>query len=88
VVLDEEGDVYPCEILAARMGNVRDGSYDLKGILSSSEGRKTLDAIGRGNCYCTHECNFMMNIFFNPRLYPALFREYGRLLLGGAFRGA
>ena len=88
VVLDEEGDVYPCEILAARMGNVRDGGYDLKGILSSSEGRRTLDSIGRGNCYCTHECNFMMNIFFNPRLYPALFREYGRLLLGGAFRGA
>ena len=31
------------------------------------------------NCYCTHECYFMTNILFNPRLYPALAREYIQL---------
>lgn len=38
-------------------------------------------AIAEGNCHCTHECYFIMNILFNPRLYPALFREYARLAL-------
>jgi len=27
-------------------------------------------------CHCTHECYFMTNILFNPRLYPSLMKEY------------
>jgi MoaA/NifB/PqqE/SkfB family radical SAM enzyme len=79
LVLDEKGNVYPCEILKEPMGNVRDSGYDLDAILQGKEGRRIRAAIGKGACHCTHECYFMMNIFFNPGLYPALFREYARL---------
>jgi MoaA/NifB/PqqE/SkfB family radical SAM enzyme len=81
LVLNEKGDLFPCEILTDRLGNVRESAYDIGRILRSDKGRTLLESIRRGNCYCTHECNFMMNIFFNPRLYPPLLREYARLLL-------
>jgi radical SAM protein with 4Fe4S-binding SPASM domain len=81
LVLDEKGDVYPCEILGEPMGNVRESGYDLRKIMRGDRGRKMAAAIAEGNCHCTHECYFIMNILFNPRLYPALFREYARLAL-------
>ena len=81
LVLDEKGDVYPCEILDEPMGNVRESDYDLGAILRGERGRQAAASIAAGKCHCTHECYFMMNIFFNPRLYPALFREYARLSL-------
>jgi radical SAM protein with 4Fe4S-binding SPASM domain len=81
LVLDEKGDVYPCEILGDPMGNVRESGYDLRKIMRGDRGRKMAAAIAEGNCHCTHECYFIMNILFNPRLYPALFREYARLAL-------
>ena len=80
LVLNEKGDLFPCEILTDSLGNVRESAYDIGRILRSDKGRTLMDSIRRGNCYCTHECNFMMNIFFNPRLYPSLLREYARLL--------
>ncbi len=79
LVLGETGEVYPCEMLAGSLGNVRDHAYDLGRILRSAPARATLEAIRSGRCYCTHECYFMTNILFNPRLYPALAREYLRL---------
>jgi MoaA/NifB/PqqE/SkfB family radical SAM enzyme len=85
LVLDEKGDVYPCEILGEPMGNVRESGYDLSAILRGDRGRKLAASIAEGDCHCTHECYFMMNIFFNPRLYPALLREYVRLSLGPGY---
>jgi radical SAM protein with 4Fe4S-binding SPASM domain len=79
LVLLENGDVYPCEILAERFGNVRDHDYDLRKVMRSEEAGKILDAIRSEQCFCTHECYFMTNTLFNPRLYPALAREYIRL---------
>ena len=38
--------------------------------------QNALRAIKQNKCFCTHECYFMTNILFNPRLYPALMKEY------------
>lgn len=78
VVITETGEVYPCEILDRGLGNVRDHDYNVKGVLGSAGARAVLEGIRRNGCFCTHECNFMMNILFNPRLYPALALEYLR----------
>jgi len=79
LVLRENGDVYPCEILQERFGNVRDYDHDLQQVMQSEEARKIIASIRAKKCSCTHECYFMTNILFNPRLYPALAREYLRL---------
>ncbi len=79
LVLTESGDVYPCEILTERLGNVKDYEYDIKKILRSEKARKVLTSIQDKKCFCTHECYFMTNILFNPSLYPKLAKEYLQL---------
>lgn len=79
LVLTENGDVYPCEILTERLGNVKDYEYDIKKILRSGNTKKILSSIQDKKCFCTHECYFMTNILFNPRLYPKLAKEYIQL---------
>lgn len=76
VVLEETGEVFPCEILRRSLGNVRDHGYDIQKLLRSDRAKATLNSIRDSQCFCTHECYFMTNILFNPRLYPALAREY------------
>ncbi|MBU0480543.1 MAG: radical SAM protein [Proteobacteria bacterium] len=79
LVVTETGDVYPCESFADKLGNVRDDGYDLMRILEDRRSTDTLAAIRQRGCCCTHECNMMMNILFNPGQYPALLKEYLRL---------
>jgi radical SAM protein with 4Fe4S-binding SPASM domain len=76
LVLTETGEVYPCEILSTSFGNVRDYDYNMKEIVRSERARSILESIHQNHCYCTHECNFITNILFNPRLYPILAKEY------------
>jgi len=79
LVLTEAGDLYPCESFTRKMGNVREWGCDVKKLLTGSEARKALHAVQHSGCYCTHECYMMMNILFNPALYPSLLREYAGL---------
>jgi len=79
LVLDECGELSPCEEFSLRLGNVRDNDFDVRATARSAKARAVLAAIARGECWCTHECFMMTNILFNLRLYPALLREYLRL---------
>ncbi len=76
LVLTESGEVYPCEILDRGLGNIRDHGYNIQRLLLTDMAKAVLNSISDGQCYCTHECNFMTNILFNPRLYPTLALEY------------
>jgi MoaA/NifB/PqqE/SkfB family radical SAM enzyme len=79
LVLTEGGEVFACEMLPSSLGNLRDHGYDVRRLLGSARAREVLETIRQGRCHCTHECYFITNILFNPRLYPALAREYLRL---------
>jgi radical SAM protein with 4Fe4S-binding SPASM domain len=80
LVLTESGDLYPCEGRWDRsFGNVREAGYDLRGMLRSERAERILDEIARGGCYCSHECNFLTNILYNPMMHPRLLRDYVRL---------
>lgn len=79
LVLTESGDLYPCESFTRKMGNVREWGYDVKKLLAGSEARKAHHDVQHSGCYCTHECYMMMNILFNPALYPSLVKEYASL---------
>ncbi len=79
LVLDERGELYPCEEFSLRLGNVRDFDFDVRAAARSPQARAVLAGIARGECWCTHECYMMTNILFDLRRYPALLAEYLRL---------
>jgi len=79
LVLTETGEVKPCEILTGSFGNVRDFGYDMGKVVKSERAKELCRAIRKERCYCTHECYTMTNILFNPKLYPALLRNYMKL---------
>jgi MoaA/NifB/PqqE/SkfB family radical SAM enzyme len=78
LVLTETGDLYPCESFTRKMGNVREWDYDVARLLTGSTARAAQQAVQNG-CFCTHECYMIMNILFNPALYPSLAGEYVKL---------
>lgn len=86
LVLTERGELYPCEMSQESFGNLRQAGYDVRRLLGSARGKEILERIARGGCYCSHECYFLTNIFFNPRMYPALLRDYIRFGLGSRKR--
>jgi radical SAM protein with 4Fe4S-binding SPASM domain len=82
LVLTESGEVYPCEILKQSLGNVRDHDYDIMQVTRTDKAMDVLHSISTSNPHCrtcTHECNYITNILFNPAMYPALMTEYLRL---------
>ena len=83
LVLSEGGDLYPCEgRWDAPLGNVREAGYDVPGMLRSLRARRVLGELERGGCHCTNECNFLVNILFNPRMHPGLLRDCAGLRPG------
>jgi radical SAM protein with 4Fe4S-binding SPASM domain len=79
LVITENGDIYPCETFSMKIGNVRESGYDLKKLMKTKRAKEIAESIENRECWCTHECYHMMNIFFNPRMYPALLKEYLRV---------
>jgi len=66
-VVCANGDVYPCEILSLKMGNLRDYDYDLNKIFDSHAAKTTRKFIRETNCHCTYECAWSINILMNPK---------------------
>jgi len=52
LVIDELGNVKPCELLDWNLGNLRELDYDFRKIKLTDAQRDEL----RNRCYCTHEC--------------------------------
>lgn len=73
-VIYSNGDVYPCELLDQKLGNVRDVGYDFSKIWFASEANDVRRDIWRTNCYCTHECFVTTNVIFNPTSLPRILK--------------
>lgn len=78
-VMNEVGDVFPCEILPEKMGNVREAGYDFKKIFNSEQADRVRAKIHNTKCYCSHECYFVTNILFNPMMYGKVARQFLQL---------
>jgi len=72
ILIQDDGDVFPCEYLNEKLGNLRNNGYDIKRILRNKNNRKIKDLIRDGKCHCTWECALVNNIVCNPRTYPWL----------------
>ena len=72
-VIDETGNVFPCEIMGkAKIGNLRDVNYNLSHLWFSKENDEIRKRISE-KCFCTYECAISINVLFNSRLYFPMF---------------
>jgi len=78
-VLMPEGDVYPCELWADKIGNVRESGYDFPAVWSSERARAARAEIVSTHCSCYHQCFLSNTIFWNPRAWPAMLSEWARM---------
>jgi MoaA/NifB/PqqE/SkfB family radical SAM enzyme len=64
-VITETGDLYPCEILNRKIGNLREAGYDFRKLHYSKNAEGIRQFIKDTKCYCTFECAITTNILFN-----------------------
>jgi len=74
IVIQSNGDVFPCEHLPKNLGNLRDNNYDIKKILNKESNRNVEKYIKSGKCWCTWECALFTNIIYNPKIYFRLLK--------------
>lgn len=80
-VISEEGDVYACEMLDTKIGNLRDVGYDFAKIWEGERAKSMRTFIRDSKCFCTHECNMSINLLFNPAAYPRILAEMARSVI-------
>ena len=82
VVINEKGDVFPCEPLWKPIGNLRSYNYNLKNILNSSEYKDFREKyLGPGKCNCTWSCAALSSISVQPRFLPEIALNSFQILL-------
>ncbi len=69
-VLFPNGDLFPCELLDTKIGNLRRSGYDFFKIWDSKEARRIRTKIKNMRCFCTQECVYTSNVFLNPKVWP------------------
>ncbi len=75
-VMYENGDIFPCELLNIKIGNMRDFNYDFKKLWYSIKAKKIRKYIKKTKCFCIHECNLRTNTLFNIKyLFKLLFTK-------------
>ena len=89
LVIDDIGNVFPCEPLWKSVGNLRDVKYEIDKILDSSEMtdfRKKY--LSNNKCNCTWGCVALDQIIFNPIYYPKIlyYIMYLKFFGGRSFR--
>lgn len=75
IVIDDIGNVSPCEILSERFGNLRECNYNINELLSSEEARSLIRFIREKRCNCTWECAIQSSLIFNVKEYPRILRK-------------
>ncbi len=75
MVIWDNGDVSPCEVLNTTIGNIRDFDYDLVKAFNSLKAKKILSDIKQKKCYCTWENMILVNCLKSLRFYPKLALE-------------
>ncbi len=66
-VMSETGDIYGCELIADKLGNVRDVGYDFAIIRDGAAATAFAAAKRARQCKCTHECNTRTMLLFDRR---------------------
>ena len=82
LVIDEKGEVFPCEPLWHSIGNLRDYGYDVKAVLAGDAYESFRDQfLGPGKCNCTWSCAIHSAISVTPKYLPVLTLNAARAML-------
>ena len=71
-VIYPNGDVYPCETLEKKMGNLHDYNMDLMKLWDDNDPLRSW--IKESQCHCTYECAWSYNILSSPKHIPGLLK--------------
>ncbi|MFZ4433455.1 MAG: radical SAM/SPASM domain-containing protein [Microthrixaceae bacterium] len=83
VVVDERGEVFPCEVIWESVGNVRDAGHDVAAVLAGDRYERFRERyLGADPCNCTWSCASMTSVSVSPEGYPGLALDAARLALG------
>lgn len=66
-VMSETGDIYGCELIGDKLGNVRAAGYEFAKIRDSAAAELFAASKRARLCKCTHECNTRTMLLFNRR---------------------
>lgn len=84
VVLDDIGQVYPCEPLWESVGNVRDNNYSVHKVLAAEAMRRFKEKyLGPNKCTCAWGCVAMQKSISTPSLYPRMLANLAYLFVFG-----
>jgi MoaA/NifB/PqqE/SkfB family radical SAM enzyme len=91
VVMSDEGDVEPCEVLdylikegtshvsTSKLGNIREFEYDIRNVLSTNTAKRVAKEIVDTKCHCTFECSTAVNTIYNFRAWPKVAKNFVKL---------
>lgn len=79
-VINNDGKVYACELLAKELGNLRREDYDFRKLKSNAEVKEIRSRIKNTNCYCQWPCAAATNRYFNIFWYPRIIKRAMQLL--------
>lgn len=91
VVMSDEGNVEPCEMLdylikegtakvsTSKLGNIRDFDYDIRQLLATHTAQQVTREIVATKCHCTFECAAAVNTIYNFRAWPQIARNFVNL---------
>ena len=87
-VLHANGDVYPCELLDRKIGNIADFDYSFPRLWESKKAQESRRFIRDSGCFCTYECFWGVNFLVNPKFYPAILENYLKIKVAKRKHGA
>lgn len=69
-VLDDQGELFPCEIMFDKsLGNLRDFDYSIEKILQDSSNQQIKTSIKNKECACTWDCAINLSWVYSPSNY-------------------
>jgi len=69
IIINEVGDVFPCEPLWSKVGNLRENGYRLDSILNSSQMSNFQREKNENKCSCHWGLPMSNNILYSPKYY-------------------
>lgn len=64
-VIQHDGTVWPCELLDAPMGSLRDHGWDLTRLWHAPQAAAARERVRHGACACTHENTLTMSVLYD-----------------------
>ncbi len=71
-VIYANGDVYPCEILSRKLGNLKEYKMNFMKLWANQRTQECKKLIRQTKCTCTFECAWSVNVLSNPKFLPSL----------------